>query len=84
MGGTDAGSEGIWNWNNGQKWKYENWGPGQPSGHGRENCMEMNAQTGFWNDIDCGGFAGRCPMGIECTIRDKAPPKRFSVLAAHL
>lgn len=77
LGGTDAGTEGIWRWNNNQDWSFENWRPGQPDGGGRENCMEMNAEDGFWNDVDCGGFAGRCSPGIGCKLRDTAPPKRF-------
>jgi len=77
LGGTDAGTEGVWRWNNGRDWSYDNWRPGQPAGQGRENCMEMDAEDGFWNDVDCGGFAGRCVTDVGCRLRDTAPPKRY-------
>jgi len=80
LGGTDAGTEGTWRWNNGRDWDFDNWGSGLPddNGRGRENCLEMNAENGEWNDIDCGGFAGRCgSVGPDCRIRDSAPPKRY-------
>ncbi|XP_041707850.1 galactose-specific lectin nattectin-like [Coregonus clupeaformis] len=52
IGANDAIKEGLWLWSDGSRFRYQNWGQGQPdnSNHGawndntngREHCMEMN------------------------------------------
>ncbi len=52
--GTDASSEGSWNWD-GQAMTYTNWRSGEPNnGNGVENClMLMSNQGGTWDDRNC-------------------------------
>ncbi|XP_045124558.1 macrophage mannose receptor 1-like [Portunus trituberculatus] len=43
---------------------YMNWGPGEPNGGaGKEECVEVNTDTGHWNDINCSDeFGSICMM----------------------
>lgn len=49
---------------------YNNWGPHQPSGKGKEPCGHMwtnghEGVVGYWNDISC-GVHSIVPNGIVC------------------
>ena len=47
---------GLWAWEDGSSFSYENWAPGQPDNdYGEGNCVE-NAylyDNQFWNDNPC-------------------------------
>ncbi len=41
-------------WSDDQPVRYTNWDYGQPNSYnGLDACVEMNPDTGFWNDRDC-------------------------------
>ena len=53
IGGTDAASEGTWEWSpSGTPLMYTKWDPGEPNNMGNEDCVEVHANGG-WNDISC-------------------------------
>jgi hypothetical protein len=54
-GGTDAGHEGWWTWEDGEGWPYSNWQAGEPNNaNGVENCLELRRfGNRKWNDIPC-------------------------------
>ncbi|XP_066910705.1 macrophage mannose receptor 1-like isoform X2 [Clytia hemisphaerica] len=55
IGGTDAGSEGKWRWNDGTTMAYKKWLPNQPdNAGGKEHCMHLWKSNTGWNDIFCG------------------------------
>ena len=51
IGLTDSGTEGSFEWVNGDPLGYENWKTGQPDNDNNEDVVEMNAQ-GYWYDVD--------------------------------
>ena len=53
IGGTDAASEGNWQWITGEAWSYTNWDPGEPNGGTDENCLEYTDGAAKWNDGPC-------------------------------
>lgn len=57
LGGTDAGDEGNWIWENGDDYSYEGWRSGEPNnGNGSgEDCMVVEGgKGGTWDDRNCG------------------------------
>jgi hypothetical protein len=57
IGGTDAAVEGTFQWITGETWLYTNWNAGEPNdAGGNEDCLEIFAPVGLWNDIPCSGF----------------------------
>nr|XP_009859261.1 CD209 antigen-like [Ciona intestinalis] len=59
IGLTDSLSEGTWQWTDGRKLtQYEaNWAAGQPNDWGPgQDCAELRAATGKWNDLKCASF----------------------------
>ena len=67
LGGNDIDSEGAWEWNTGEPWRYENWSPGEPNDGtysadvGPENFLAMNwpgFAPGSWVDHDGGAGGG--------------------------
>ncbi|XP_009859261.2 uncharacterized protein LOC104265891 [Ciona intestinalis] len=59
IGLTDGHSEGTWQWTDGKKLtQYEaNWAAGQPNDWGPgQDCAELRATTGKWNDLKCASF----------------------------
>lgn len=55
LGGTDAKTEGTWEWVTGETWSYKNWGPNQPddgdSGEqGQDQLIFWDAAPGKWDD----------------------------------
>ena len=52
LGGTDAKSEGNWEWVTGEAWSYTNWAGGEPNNLGNEDYLEgWFFQNGEWNDL---------------------------------
>ena len=53
MGANDLATDGTWVWVDGEEWgQYTNWGPDEPNGGIKEQCLEMLHNTGTWNDLD--------------------------------
>jgi len=54
LGGTDEGTEGIWQWVTGEPWAYTNWFPGNPddnAGGGQDYLAFTSFDTlGRWDD----------------------------------
>ena len=51
LGGTDAASEGVWQWADGTPWGYTNWRSGQPNDiENTENHLAMVGSNGLWTD----------------------------------
>ena len=51
LGGTDAASEGAWQWADGTPWGYTNWRSGQPNDiENTENHLAMGGSNGLWSD----------------------------------
>ncbi|ROT63824.1 lectin [Penaeus vannamei] len=54
IGLNDRGTEDDWVWSDNTKVSITNWNDGEPNGNaGNENCGEMRADTGKWNDLPC-------------------------------
>ncbi|KAK8734902.1 hypothetical protein OTU49_005721, partial [Cherax quadricarinatus] len=52
IGLNDRKTENAWIWSDGSSVTITNWNVGEPTGGG-ENCAQMLADTGKWNDIPC-------------------------------
>ena len=53
MGANDLTTDGAWVWVDGEEWgQYTNWGPDEPNGGIKEQCLEMLHDTDTWNDLD--------------------------------
>ncbi len=48
-GRRDDKDSSKWNWVTGEKWKYTNWGDGEPNNQGSENSLSVWPQK--WNDL---------------------------------
>ena len=75
-GGTDAGSESVWRWANGESFAYTNWTEGQPdnwSGNdeGCENYLSLYP-SGTWND-----YPGYTRLPFVCEIENPEHTVRF-------
>lgn len=56
IGGTDADTEGTWEWLNGEAVTYLNWRSGEPNDYGTngEDCMIIEGENGgLWDDRAC-------------------------------
>merc|ERR1712142_764444 len=54
IGASDLETEGTFVWTNGKKLSYTSWGPNEPNGREKENCVEVNwGKPGLWNDKSC-------------------------------
>ena len=62
IGLTDELVEGSFGWITGEAFSFNNFAPAQPDGGDPEDCVNVNAGTGQWNDTSCtfiGFTAGR-------------------------
>ena len=56
LGGSDLFQEGKWFWATSGlsiSGNDTDWAPNQPNNAHGENCLEMSAAKGHWNDADC-------------------------------
>jgi hypothetical protein len=53
IGFTDDAVEGLFRWSDGTPVTYENWEPGQPNDFFGQDCAEIDAGDGLWNDESC-------------------------------
>ena len=55
IGLHDKDKEGHFEWSDGQKVTFTNWGYGEPNGGIKENCAEITKKVPrVWNDAPCG------------------------------
>lgn len=69
IGGTDAYTEGVWEWETGKSggrevMGYTRWSSNEPNQAGNEDCTEKYT-NGRWNDINCNSMRGQ----YICQIR---------------
>jgi len=51
---TDLGSAAIWYWDStGSKVSFSNWDTDQPDNFGQEQCVQINAYSRTWDNVDC-------------------------------
>ena len=57
IGGSDLDKEGLWQWSYSKEnvsSAFNGWGPGEPNGGIRENCIHMYSIKKYkWNDVSC-------------------------------
>ena len=53
IGATDELVEGSFGWITGEAFSFTAWGASQPDGGDPEDCVNMSAGTGLWNDTSC-------------------------------
>ncbi|XP_078579734.1 lymphocyte antigen 75-like isoform X1 [Branchiostoma floridae x Branchiostoma japonicum] len=69
IGAHDRGTEGGWEWSDGQPFTYLNWGGGEPNNAGSgEDCTEMLVSNALWNDMPCDAL-----RGYMCKRRGNVP-----------
>jgi hypothetical protein len=56
IGANDRGTEGAWVWHSGSTAAFRNWGSGEPNDSSGEDCAEVNASSGLWNDKECDDY----------------------------
>lgn len=74
LGATDNLKEGEWIWqSSGKTMTYSNWTVGEPNNCcGGENCLEMSANLGTWNDASCtNSFSVLCEFTYTCNAGGK-------------
>ncbi|KAK2840197.1 hypothetical protein Q5P01_013937 [Channa striata] len=57
IGLSDGDTEGTWKWTDGTPLTFKNWGQYEPNNggeNGNEDCVQIRAQKGVWNDLPCG------------------------------
>ncbi|XP_060593952.1 aggrecan core protein-like [Ruditapes philippinarum] len=56
IGLNDRNYEEKFEWSSGDSLNYTNWKPGRKNHrHGHQDCVFMQATTGQWDDVNCGG-----------------------------
>ena len=63
IGGTDAGSEGVWRWSDETPWDYDNWARGQPDNRKGSQHYLLKFSSGKWDD----GWDGANPFICQST-----------------
>jgi len=53
IGLSDAAVEGTWVWASGSASTWTNWNTGEPNDSGGEDCTQLIASSGKWNDARC-------------------------------
>ena len=60
LGLNDRAKEYYFQWSSGLPLPpngYTNWAPGEPDDtSGRENCVEINTRTLYWDDVSCSSY----------------------------
>ena len=72
LGGTDEFEEGKWTWDNGETFKFKNWGDKQPAGTNGFNFLVLDGKLGKWADTT--DFSGKV-KGYVCEWKGSAPKK---------
>lgn len=49
---------GQWLWLDSTAVNFVNWNVGEPSPQQNENCVEMYADSGYWNNFYCSSYKG--------------------------
>ncbi|XP_006119560.2 macrophage mannose receptor 1-like isoform X1 [Pelodiscus sinensis] len=70
--------DGQWLWLDNSAVDFVNWNVGEPSSQQNEHCVEMYANSGYWNNIYCSSYKGyvcKKPKIVEVQTTEKAPHK---------
>ena len=66
IGLTDRANEGVFEWFDATEYNgVENWAPGEPNDSNNEDCVQISASSGTWNDVDC-----EKSRNFMCNLRD--------------
>ncbi|GAB0184743.1 macrophage mannose receptor 1 [Grus japonensis] len=66
--------DGEWLWLDNTAVNFVNWNVGEPSPQQNEHCVEMYANSGYWNNIYCSSYKGYvCKKPKTMTKDEKAP-----------
>uniref|UniRef100_A0A8C8RHJ4 Macrophage mannose receptor 1 n=1 Tax=Pelusios castaneus TaxID=367368 RepID=A0A8C8RHJ4_9SAUR len=76
--GMYSNVDGEWLWLDNTAVDFVNWNVGEPSSQQNEHCVEMYANSGYWNNIYCSSYKGyvcKKPKIITVQPTEKSPDK---------
>ncbi|CAM4522259.1 unnamed protein product [Caretta caretta] len=71
--------DGQWLWLDNTAVDFVNWNVGEPSSQQNEHCVEMYANSGYWNNIYCSSYKGyvcKKPKTVDVQSTEKPPDKK--------
>ncbi|XP_068091671.1 macrophage mannose receptor 1-like isoform X2 [Hyperolius riggenbachi] len=66
---------GRWLWFDGTPMDYVNWNAGEPSDNSEEECVEMYANKGTWNNVYCSSYKGYICKRPKIPVPTEKPTK---------
>ncbi|KAM9024791.1 macrophage mannose receptor 1-like isoform 1-T1 [Ara ararauna] len=76
--------DGEWLWLDNTAVNFVNWNAGEPSPQQNEHCVEMYANSGYWNNFYCSSYRGyicKKPKTIEMPPAAEVPPAEMPTKA---
>nr|XP_006119616.1 macrophage mannose receptor 1 [Pelodiscus sinensis] len=77
--GMTKNVNGQWLWKDNIAVDFVNWNEDEPSEYNNENCVEMYASSGYWNDAQCSykrGYICKKSESIQTGLTDKPPERK--------
>ncbi|EMP36986.1 Macrophage mannose receptor 1, partial [Chelonia mydas] len=75
--------DGQWLWLDNTAVDFVNWNVGEPSSQQNEHCVEMYANSGYWNNIYCSSYKGyvcKKPKTVDVQSTEKPPDKKDNIV----